>query len=407
MKNAEVRSLSDDALLCRLSESLKQSRRVEADVVALIAEVDQRRLYAREASPSMFAWCTDVLHLSEHEAFLRITVARASREHPMLLAMLRDGRLHLSGIVKLAPHLTRDNRGKLLKRATHKTKRQIEELIAELAPRAEAPSLIRKLPDRQGTKAAASTDGLGADRDLSGAAAPAADHVAPPPAELGLDRVKSSSVHRQARPAVLKPIAPDRYKVQFTAGAGLRDKLERLQALMRSAVPDGDLAKIIDLAVTEKLERLEAKRFAKTKAPRKTLVETDTTPKSRHIPAAVRRAVFERDEGRCTYVDARGRRCKSRDRLEFHHHARPFGRGGDHSRDNVRLACRTHNTLMAEQDYGREKMARYRRPRPEKDSVSELMAAYAVRSPSTTARLPGAGFKRSPTAQGQAPTATT
>jgi hypothetical protein len=65
-------------------------------------------------------------------------------------------------------------------------------------------------------------------------------------------------------PAVIQPLGGARYKVQFTASAALHDKLKRLQALMRSQVPDGDLAAIIDRAVTEKLERLEARRFAKT-----------------------------------------------------------------------------------------------------------------------------------------------
>jgi hypothetical protein len=99
-----------------------QSRRVEADVVAHIAEVDERRLYAREAFPSMFAYCMDVLHLSEAEAYLRIWTAHASRKHPMLLTMLADGRLHLTGIVRLAPHLTLENRDRLLERATYRSK---------------------------------------------------------------------------------------------------------------------------------------------------------------------------------------------------------------------------------------------------------------------------------------------
>ena len=73
-----------------------------------------RRLYAREASPSMFAYCTEVLHLSEAEAYLRIAAARAAREHPLLLTMLADGRLHLTAIAKLAPHLTLENREDLL-----------------------------------------------------------------------------------------------------------------------------------------------------------------------------------------------------------------------------------------------------------------------------------------------------
>ena len=160
------------------------------------------------------------------------------------------------------------------------------------------------------------------------------------------------------RPSV-EPLAPARYRVQFTASTELREKLVRLQNLMRSSVPDGDLEAIIDDAVTEKLERLEAKRFGKTQAPRKTLAEADPAPSSRHIPAPVRRAVHDRDEGRCTYQDGSGRRCTARDRLEFHHHRTSFGRGGDHSVENLRLMCRTHNRLLAEKEYGKGKMARY------------------------------------------------
>jgi hypothetical protein len=64
----DLDSVSDDELLRRLAALLQQSRRVEADLVAHIAEVDARRLYAREAAPSMFVYCTQVLRLSEAEA---------------------------------------------------------------------------------------------------------------------------------------------------------------------------------------------------------------------------------------------------------------------------------------------------------------------------------------------------
>jgi hypothetical protein len=153
---------------------------------------------------------------------------------------------------------------------------------------------------------------------------------------------------------------------------------------MRSSVPDGDLAKIIDIAVSEKLERLEAKRFARTKAPRKSLAETDTTPKSRYIPAPVRRAVHARDGGQCTYRDALGRRCIRRGDVEFHHRA-PFGRGGPHSPRVVALMCKTHNLLLAEQDYGKGKMARYRRP---EGRVSERVAVYGARRPRSAPGAP-------------------
>jgi len=347
-----LQSIPDDDLLRRLTEITQQSRRVEADLVAHIGEVDERRLYAREASPSMFVYCTEVLHLSEAEAYLRITVARASRAHPMLLTLLGDGRLHLTGIARLAPYLTRDNRDTLLKRATHRSRRQIEELIAEIAPRPDAPAVMRKLPERRSTveplvlspdpERAAPRVKLCLDRG---------GHI--PPAPVPLTAVASVA------PAIVQPLSPARYKIQFTASAELRDKLERLRALLRSQVPDGDLAAIIEQAVTEKLERLEARRFAKTSTPRKGLSETDTSPSSRHIPAAVRRAVRERDGGRCRYVDGQGRRCPERGRLEYHHR-HPFALGGDRSLENICLMCPVHNQYLGEHDYGREAMARHR-----------------------------------------------
>jgi hypothetical protein len=144
-----LQSVPDDELLHRLVELMGQSRRVEADIVAHIAEVEQRGLFARHAFPSMFAYCMEVLHLSEAEAYLRIAAARASLKHPVLLAMLAEGRLHLTAINLLAPHLTRENRDGLLERATHRSKREIQEIVAEIAPRPDAPGLVRKLPERK------------------------------------------------------------------------------------------------------------------------------------------------------------------------------------------------------------------------------------------------------------------
>jgi hypothetical protein len=390
VKPLSEKSLSDAEVLRRLAEVIRQSRRVEADLVFLIGEVDARKLYAPEAVPSTFAYCTEILHLSEPESVLRIRVARGARDHPVLLTMLREGRLHLSGIALLAPLLTPRNRTALLKRATHRSKEEIKALVAELTPRADAPATMRKLPEPRATRPAPESRPLCPDTadgpnslrhqnftETTGASLGArsgaptqarsqgfADRAEPRSDSMASVQPSGRAARLSAppaRPATVEPLAAARYKVQFTADAALRDKLQRLKALMRSSVPDGDLGKIIDEAVTEKLQRLEAKRFGKTRAPRKSLEETDITPSSRHVPAAVRRAVHARDGGRCTYVDTQGRRCRARDRLEFHHHGRPFGRGGDHSVDNIRLMCATHNALQAERDYGKEKMARHQR----------------------------------------------
>ncbi len=371
-------AVSDDDLLRGLKEILTQSRRVERDLVVHMAEVDERRLYAREAFPSMFAYCTEALHLSESEAYLRIAVARASREHPMILPMLGDGRLHLSGIALLAPHLTAENRETLLRRATCRSKREIEELIAEVAPREDVPAVMRRLPERRPPLAVTERTPSGMGKS-----------VTPSPGQLddgprGLALVPSApevgvpEVAPPLPPPVVRPLAPGRYKVQFTACARLHEKLERLRSLMRSQVPDGDLGTIIEAAVSEKLERLEARRFAATSRPRKGLSSADTSAASRHVPAPVRRAVRERDGDRCGYVDGAGRRCGERERLEYHH-LRPFGLGGDHRPENLRLMCHAHNAYLAEHDYGRKALARFNR------SGKRVGGAVAVASVGNTA----------------------
>ncbi len=164
-----------------------------------------------------------------------------------------------------------------------------------------------------------------------------------------------------SRRGTVEPIAPARYRVEFTAGRELRDKLERLRRLMRGSVPGGDLAELIDVAVTEKLARLEARKLGRAVTPKRTVGDTDTTPRSRHVPAAIRRAVWQRDDGQCVFRDASGHRCSARERLQFHHR-HPFGVGGDHAVENVCLLCHAHNRAIAETDFGPRASRRERKP---------------------------------------------
>ena len=191
----ELKSLSDDELLHRVSDLLAQSRRVEWVLVAHIAEVDARRLYARQASPSMIQYCMEALHLSEGEAYRRIAAARLSRKYPVILTMLEDGRLHLCGIGVLSRHLTDANYEDVLARATHKTKREIEKLMAELAPKPDVPPTIRKRPQRKASSAPPkSANELYPDRVEQNA----------PPAEPALPAAPE-------KPATVEPLAKARY----------------------------------------------------------------------------------------------------------------------------------------------------------------------------------------------------
>ncbi|HUH01949.1 MAG TPA: hypothetical protein VML75_08120, partial [Kofleriaceae bacterium] len=114
-------TMTDDDLLAALDRVLGRSRCAEAELVAHLGEVDHRRLYLGQGCSSMFGYCTQVLHMSEGAAYMRIAAARAARRHPALLEMLAEGGLHVSGIARLAPHLTEVNRDQVLARAVHRS----------------------------------------------------------------------------------------------------------------------------------------------------------------------------------------------------------------------------------------------------------------------------------------------
>src|SRR5512132_2306046 len=125
-------TLSDEALVSEVSRLAREERQATAQLVAALAEFDARRLYLPAGCSSLFTYCTQVLHLSEHAAYHRIEAARAARRYPEILDGLASGDLTLTAVTLLAPHLTEANHQQLLRVACHKSKREIELVVAAL-----------------------------------------------------------------------------------------------------------------------------------------------------------------------------------------------------------------------------------------------------------------------------------
>ena len=138
--------LSDPELLLEVRRLAAHERQATARLIAALGELDARRLYLGEGCSSLFTYCTQVLHLSEHAAYGRIEAARAARKWPAILELLADGSVHLTAISLLAPHLTLENHQRVLAMARHKSKREVEEIVATLRPLPAAASSVRKLP---------------------------------------------------------------------------------------------------------------------------------------------------------------------------------------------------------------------------------------------------------------------
>jgi hypothetical protein len=144
-----------------------------------------------------------------------------------------------------------------------------------------------------------------------------------------------------------------RYRVQFTASSDFYDKLQLAQDLLRHQIPDGDLAEIMDRALAVLVEALAKEKFAATDRPRERRPDDNggPPPRTRYIPADVKRAVWRRDRGRCAFVAGSGRRCNARGFLECHHIA-PYAEGGAATVENIELRCRTHNHHEAALHFG-------------------------------------------------------
>ena len=181
----------------------------------------------------------------------------------------------------------------------------------------------------------------------------------PPMPAASVPHAAASEGHRpEVSPAVAAPVpvrpvvaalAPERYKIQFTASRELHEKLRYAQDLLRHVIPSGDVAGVFDRALSALIEQMEKQKCAATSRPREPRA---SAPGSRHIPAAVRREVWRRDGGRCAFVGARGR-CHERGFLEFHHVV-PFAAGGAADAGNIELRCRAHNLYEAELFFGAE-----------------------------------------------------
>ena len=342
-----MQGISDDELEASLSGLLGAGARVEARIVAHLAEVEARRLLLLAGYSSLYDFCRRRLGLSDYEAFIRIAAARVARKYPVVFGMLERRELHLTAICEVRDFLTAENHLELFGAVSGKTKLQIREVLAQRFPQADVPASLKKLP-------------------------------------------------------ALEPLSPGRYRLQLTLSAEQKEKLELARDLLSHANSSGDLAIVVERALDELISRLEKRRFGRkqpgpaphcAEEPRRMKSPVQTPGKlvaaelpshehaalgpdaqradlevriakpsavdrkaserrRKHIAHETRRDLLARDGARCAFVGSDGRRCDARAFLQFHHrHA--WARGGSDAADNLEVLCRAHNSLLAERDFGR------------------------------------------------------
>lgn len=245
-----------------------RERATAADALAHLAEIDARHLYAPAGYASAYAYCVEARNWSEEKACKRIRAARTAREFPAIYPMLADGRLHLTAVVVLAPYLTPGNAEDLLATVAHRSRSAIERLLAERFPRPDLPTRIRMLTPMANISPSPGTVKYSPPAPESPVPNPMENAPPPdlePPSGVPV-ALMAAALATEPAPARVKPLAPERFAVQFTMTQGMFEDLEAIRALCSPCVLR-DVVEIFGRALALLRAQLEQRKFAGTDHP--------------------------------------------------------------------------------------------------------------------------------------------
>ena len=346
--------LTTDALFERIEQLASQERGATVHLVAHLAELIGRKTDLGAGWGPVYEHCRARLHLSEDAAYNRVAAARAVRRFPVILDHLAAGWVNVTTVKVLAPALTDENHGALLKEARHRRRSEVEVIVARVAPRVETPGSVRKLPARKPLplmaapwQAASADNAADGGSSGSGASQPQATNGSSLSATGASPRTPEPPLRPTAYRPPVKPVAPARFRLDVTVGQEAHDALRFLQDMLAREIPGGDVSKVVERALIATAHQVRRKMMAATQSTR---AARPCKQGSRAIPAHVRRAVWTRDGGRCAFVGRHGR-CTQTRYLELHHR-QPHAFEGPPTIENIALRCRAHNVHESDLVFG-------------------------------------------------------
>ena len=332
--------LSTEELDDSVEKLVRAEKRNVALMIAHIAEMARRKGHLERGYKNLFEYCTRRLSLSEGSVYLRIQVANVSRRFPQILVALAENRLSLTVAGLLGPVLTESNVEKLIAHCAGMTKREAEEYLVALRPKPLFSPSIRKAPSQPALTAPAV--------------------VQPTSLQLRQSDATTPRPVPRVSPSILEPARPETFNFRFAADRKFKEKFERFAEVLGVENPLQHMAEIMEQAMDIALDKKDVKRKRARRLERKprSLDNSRQRPrldkvraKSRYIPSHVRERVHERAAYQCEYRGPDGTRCRARTGLEIEHE-RPFAIHRSHDEKYLRLYCRPHNRLSAENVFG-------------------------------------------------------
>jgi len=310
-----MNTLSNDELVKKIEELRGEEKRILALLLEYLHELDNRKLYRELGYPSLFAFCTKALGYSEGAAFRRIAAARALSICPELRQQIETGKLSLCTAAEVAKVITVENKEQVLAAGAGKSNRAVKEALV--------PFQRESLPAKR------------------------------------VETVRVKRVATGAAPLIeQKGDSQKRFSITLELDESEMTLLEEAQKLLSARKLKDTVLRAAKqvIARERRLTTLRERRAQKSLSTSKVVTspaKCQTGKPSRYIAAGVRHAVAKRDGNRCSYIAPDGTRCCETGNLELDH-IEPWALGGKNTAQNLRLVCKAHNQLYAEQIFGRE-----------------------------------------------------
>ena len=332
-----------------------------SDLLLALAEFDRMAAYRELGFATLFDYLHREVGLSRGSAYYRQVGARLVQRFPEVLEPIRDGRLCITSVIELAKVMTESNRHEVLPRFFHCSRQEAKQMVVEIRPAETIPmrTVVTRIPDRLPVLVPIDPVSI--------------DPVSIDPRPEGVQPVEPDTTHPERARTVVEPLSVGANRIHITVSRGFVDLLKRAKAGQSHVQPgatDEDVLRTALELLVEKQERRTAS-----------------------VPAAVKRAVRARDEGRCQWKLASGGICGSTVRLEIDHVV-PRGMGGESTVENCRVLCQAHNLEAARHAYGEWVVDRYAGPASVREPGSPIWPAAPPGStrPRGTTRPTGAAI---------------
>jgi len=287
-----------DIVVKKLETLAKVERRISVKILRHLMEVEKRRIHLDMGYASLFVFLTKHLKYSDGSAYRRIEAMKILRDVPDLGQRITVGAIsvtvaaEISRIVKIKKIKDVEAKRNLVEQFSWKNKREVEKEVARIAP-------------------------------------------------------------REAKPEKIREINSEESSLELTINKELREKLERLKALLSHKNPSLKMSGVLEIISDMALKQLEKRTSPKSEVASKKVTSpeiaraSNNKKRSRYIPAETKRIIFQRANHQCEFTTPNNKRCESKHFLEVDH-KHSYSQGGGNEIQNLQLLCRQHNQRKAE-----------------------------------------------------------